>query len=98
MILEIELVVGQRGDVRTIYADVLDLRTIGRTSISRASHVEPDDDGQWRADLTPVGGPVLGPYSQRSQALEAEVAWLRTNWLLMEEIDFRRRNSLIARC
>ena len=77
-----ELVVGQGGDVRTIYAETLDLRFLGRASIRRASHVEPDDDGQWRADLTPVQGPMLGPFSTRGQALEAEVAWLRANWLL----------------
>lgn len=28
------------------------------------------------ADLSPVGGPLLGPYQRRSEALAAEVQWL----------------------
>lgn len=30
----------------------------------------------WWADLTPVGGPVLGPFEATETALAAEVAWL----------------------
>ena len=41
-------------------------------SITRASHVEPDAEGRWLADLTPVAGPVLGPFDLRSEALAAE--------------------------
>jgi hypothetical protein len=77
----VELVIGPTGVVRTIYSEVLDLRSLGSTKIVRVSHVEPDDDGQWQADLTLVDGPILRPYYERSQALEAEVAWLRDNWL-----------------
>lgn len=29
----------------------------------------------------PVGGPVLVPFDRRSEALEAEVAWLEEYWL-----------------
>lgn len=36
----------------------------------------------WWSDLTPVGGPVLGPFAKRSQALEAETAWLQRNVIL----------------
>ena len=36
--------------------------------------------GMWYADLAPVRGPVLGPFPQRSDALQAEVAWLDANW------------------
>jgi hypothetical protein len=51
------------------------------TEPTRASHVEPDDRGRWLADLSPIGGPVLGPFDRRSEALEAEVTWLEENWL-----------------
>ena len=48
---------------------------LGSTSIAHASHVEPLGL-DWTADMSPVGGPVLGPYSTRAEALAAEVAWL----------------------
>ena len=60
----------------------IDLAALGAPRITRASHVEPDESGRWLADLAPVGGPVLGPFERRSEALEAEVAWLEANWLL----------------
>ena len=34
-----------------------------------------------QADLSPVGGPLLGPFERRSDAVQAEVYWLETNWL-----------------
>jgi hypothetical protein len=75
---EMELVVDASGDVRCVYDEVLDLRQIGTLQITRASHVEPDADGYWWADMGPVDGPVLGPYGSRSEALEAERDWLMT--------------------
>lgn len=69
------------GQVHCLYTEVVDLAALGPLSIQRASHVEPDDAGRWWADLSPVGGPRLGPYARRSDALAAEVAWLETNWL-----------------
>jgi hypothetical protein len=39
---------------------------------TRASQVEPDAEGYWRAEMGPSGGPVPGPYESRSEALEAE--------------------------
>ena len=77
-----QLVVGPSGRVRAIYSEVIDLEALGRPAITRASQVEPDSTGRWYADLRPVHGPVLGPYPLRSQALEAEVAWLEAHWLL----------------
>jgi hypothetical protein len=73
---EMELVVDSGGDVRCIYGEELDLRELGKLQISRASHVEPDRDGYWWADMGPVDGPVLGPYGNRSEALGAERDWL----------------------
>ena len=52
-----------------------------RSNVPGASHVEPDDSGRWLADLSPVGGRCSAPTSRRSEALEAEVAWLEENWL-----------------
>ena len=73
---EMELVVGIEGSVRCIYDEALDLRELGKLQITRASHVEPDRDGYWWADMGPVDGPVLGPYGSRSAALGAEREWL----------------------
>ena len=66
---------------RAIYSEAIDLAALGSPVITRASHVEPDQDGLWWADLSPVGGPSLGPYRHRSQALAAEVEWLEDNFL-----------------
>ena len=76
MTTEMELVVDAGGDVRCVYGEELDLRELGELQITRASHVEPDRDGFWWADMGPVDGPVLGPFGCRTEALGAEVAWL----------------------
>lgn len=65
------------GTIQAIYDETIDLSTIGAVNIRRASHVEPATNGPgWTADLTPVGGPVLGPFTKRSAALAAEIEWL----------------------
>ena len=79
MINEMELVVGVDGVARCIYGEELDLRELGKLQITRASHVEPDAEGYWWADMGPVDGPVLGPFRSRTEALEAEREWL-TNY------------------
>lgn len=33
----------------------------------------------WRANLAPSGGPLLGPFARRNDAIDAEVAWLNAN-------------------
>jgi hypothetical protein len=64
------------GIVCTIYDETLDLSVLGPLVIQRASHVEPDESGQWWVDLAPVQGPRLGPFPRRSKALAAERGWL----------------------
>jgi len=79
MTSEMDLVVDAGGDVRCIYDEALDLREIGTLKITRASHVDPDAEGNWWADMGPSGGPVLGPFRSRSEALGAEREWLLLN-------------------
>ena len=76
MTCDMKLVVGVDGSARCIYDEMLDLRELGRLTITRASHVEPDAEGYWWADMGPVGGPVLGPFRSRTEALQAEREWL----------------------
>ena len=35
----------------------------------------------WQADLAPSNGPVLGPFRNRQDAIDAEIAWLQSNIL-----------------
>lgn len=76
-----QLVVTAGGVLRFVYAETVDLRSLGPTVIRRGSYVEPNTEGSWLVDLGPVGGPRLGPFIRRSEALEAEVAWLQEYWL-----------------
>jgi hypothetical protein len=76
-----DLVIAPNGEVRLLYNETLDVRELGDIHVSRASHVEPDGQGFWWADLSPVAGPMLGPFSRRSHALHAEAAWLSDHWL-----------------
>jgi hypothetical protein len=77
-----KLLVKPDGTVKAIYDEAIDLAVLGRPTITRASHIEPTSDGGWLADLTPVGGPVLGPFERRSEALAAESDWLERHWLV----------------
>ena len=76
-----ELHVSPNGQVRCLYGEAIDLGQLGTLTITRGSHVEPTADGRWRADMGPVGGPVLGPFLHRSEALAAERQWLERHWL-----------------
>ena len=69
---ETELVVAEDRGVRWIYDETLHLRELGRLTITRASHVGPDAEGFWWADMGPAGGPVLGLFGTRGEALRAE--------------------------
>ena len=74
-----DVVITPDGTVTTLYTELLDLAALGAMNIARASQVEPDDRGQWFAQL--IDGPTLGPYPRRSDALAAEVEWLTAHRL-----------------
>jgi hypothetical protein len=80
-----QLVVHPTGQVRCLYGEAVDLAALGRLRVKRASHVEPDAHGRWIADLCPVDGPLLGPFTLRSEALAAEQRWLEQHWLIPGE-------------
>ena len=76
-----DLVIETDGTVRCLYDETVDLSSLGEVRIERGSHVEPDARGRWFADLSPVDGPLLGPFTKRSDALDAEARWLTAHWL-----------------
>ena len=76
-----QLIVHADGSASCLYDEVIDLSDLGGLTIARGSHVEPDEQGRWFADLAPVSGPKLGPFERRSEALDAEQVWLEANWL-----------------
>jgi hypothetical protein len=81
-----KMVIAPGGNIRCLYGEELDFNALGRVTISRGSHVEPDEQGRWFADLSPVSGPRLGPFALRSEALAAEQQWLEANWLLRPSV------------
>lgn len=66
-----------------IYDDKLrPLMNEGLVKIERASHVEPNEDGKWVVDLSPLGYSIeLGPFESRNRALLEEVQWIEENIL-----------------
>ena len=69
------------GTIRFLWDDALaPLLELGESGIARASHVEPQG-ALWFADLHPSGGPRLGPFALRGEALQAERDWLILNRL-----------------
>jgi hypothetical protein len=80
-----QLIVSASGEMRCLYGEEIPLATLGSLSIVRASYVEPNREGLWFADLSPVGGPQLGPHEHRSLALEEERKWLQRERLGHEE-------------
>ena len=76
-----QIIIEPDGTARCIYTEDIDLAAIGSPTITRASHVEPYQQGRWLADMSPVGGPVLCGFAHRSEALAAEYEWLICHWL-----------------
>ncbi len=81
-----DVVIRPDGLIQFIHAEGLEfLQKAGTCEIRRVSHVEPvrhiteNCNIGWSADMSPVGGPVLGPFRLRSQALAAELKWLQNN-------------------
>ena len=79
--MQMELLITPNGEIRCVYSEAIPLDQLGRLEIRRGSHVEPTLHGQWTADMSPVNGPVLGPFELRSVALQAERDWLHQHWL-----------------
>ena len=81
MVMAMQIIIEIGGALRCVYGEAIDLAALGNPTIVRASHVEPDRQGRWWADMSPVDRVVLGPFPNRSEALAAEHSWLETNWL-----------------
>lgn len=76
MSFQTHVFVGADGQLKFVYRDELvGLLALGTATIARASTVEPSPEG-WFADLAASGGPVLGPFPLRSEAIDHEVEWL----------------------
>ena len=81
---ELIFYISSEGSMRFIYTDEFKHLLDGSisSSIKRVSHVEPvSGELKWTADMSPINGPVLGPFDTRTEALEAEVDWLNKNYL-----------------
>ena len=52
-----QMLIDPSGGIRCLYGEEINLHALGLPVISRASHVEPDEHGQWWADMSPVNGP-----------------------------------------
>ena len=76
-----ELLLQRNGTLRFIYDETVNLSSLGILQIKRVSRVEPDALGRWHADLSPIAGPILGPFALRSDALSAEINWVKCRWL-----------------
>ena len=75
------LEIAPNGTLRFLWDDNLaPFLHLGEASLQRASHVEPSGSA-WVADMTHVGGSVLGPFVLRKEALAAERNWLQLHGL-----------------
>lgn len=65
--------IDQNGTTEFIYDDEFSEMLNSKTTIQRASHVEPEGT-QWIAEM--ISGPKLGPFKTRQEALDAEREYL----------------------
>lgn len=76
----LDVFISPDGTMQFVHSDDLSIALLGNdfseATTKRASHVEPDGNGGWTADLGPVSGPLLGPFRTRTEALDAELTWL----------------------
>jgi hypothetical protein len=79
------LIVSPEGRVKCLYGEAIDLKALGTIRVSRASYVEPDVNANWWANMAASEGPLLGPFTTRTQALKAEEEWLLQNRLRTDE-------------
>ena len=71
-----QIIIEPGGAVRCIYTEDIDLAAIGSPVITRASHVEPDQQGRWRGrSITSRWAYAYRLFARRSEALGAEHAW-----------------------
>jgi len=73
--------IDRNGGIRAIYSDGFNWQALGKPLIQRASQVEPDHLGLWWADLAVSGGPRIGPFARRTDAIAAELIWLEKHRL-----------------
>ena len=71
------LIIDEKGRISLIYSEKLPYHQLGEVTGRRLSHVEMTENGKWTADLSPVGGPNLGPFTLRSEAIKAEIQYLK---------------------
>ena len=76
----VEVVVDAAGRLQMVHDDRLDLTDLGPVRVRRASDVEPlgsvwaGEGMKWWAHMR--GGPTLGPFEKRADAILAERAYL----------------------
>lgn len=78
---EIVIDINPDGIISMIHNDnMAPLLSEGDSVLRRASHVEPCGI-QWIADMSPLNGPVLGPFVLRGEALASEAEWIKVHYL-----------------
>lgn len=79
-----QAIVRPDGTIEFLYSDIHKKLIESATEVKnpRVSDVEPTQDGKaWVADMSRVGGPELGPFPTRDEALRREVEWLEAHGL-----------------